>query len=490
MSQPLYLFNTLHRKKELFTPLHPPLVGMYVCGPTVYGDPHLGHARSAITFDVLYRYLRYLGYKVRYVRNITDVGHLEHDADEGEDKVGKKARLEKLEPMEVVQYYTNRYHDCMRMLQVLPPSIEPHASGHVIEQIELVKKILEHGFAYEVNGSVYFDVEKYSQCHPYGKLSGRVPDDLRANTRELDGQREKRNPFDFALWKKADSRHIMYWPSPWGDGFPGWHLECSAMSAKYLGETFDIHGGGMDLLFPHHECEIAQSMAAEGHETVRYWLHNNMITNNGQKMGKSLGNFITLEEMFAGTHRLLAQPYSPMTVRFFMLQAHYRSTLDFSNEALQAAEKGLKRLLLAAHSAKTLHINDGARPAQELEQWLNEVHIALGDDLNTPVALAHLFDVVRWVNSRADNKEAIHPDDRNRLEVLLERIPAEVLGLCCEVREDAGGEIVNGLMDIILDARAQAKARKDYAAGDAIRNQLAALGVKVKDTKEGAVWEI
>ena len=330
MTQPFYIYNTLTRKKEEFKPLNPPYVGMYVCGPTVYGDAHLGHARPAITFDVLFRYLRHLGYKVRYVRNITDVGHLENDADEGEDKVAKKARLESLEPMEVVQYYLNRYHKAMEALNVLPPSIEPHASGHIIEQIEYIKKIIEAGYAYVSNGSVYFDVVKYNKDHHYGKLSGRNIDDLLNTTRELDGQSEKHNSFDFALWKKASPEHIMRWPSPWSDGFPGWHLECSTMSTKYLGEEFDIHGGGMDLLFPHHECEIAQSVAAQGHETVHYWMHNNMITINGQKMGKSLGNFITLDEFFSGNHKLLQQPYSPMTIRFFILQAHYRSTVDFS----------------------------------------------------------------------------------------------------------------------------------------------------------------
>ena len=347
MTQPFYIYNTLTRKKEEFKPLNPPYVGMYVCGPTVYGDAHLGHARPAITFDVLFRYLRHLGYKVRYVRNITDVGHLENDADEGEDKVAKKARLESLETMEVVQYYLNRYHKAMEALNVLPPSIEPHASGHIIEQIEYIKKIIEAGYAYVSNGSVYFDVVKYNKDHHYGKLSGRNIDDLLNTTRELDGQSEKHNSFDFALWKKASPEHIMRWPSPWSDGFPGWHLECSTMSTKYLGEEFDIHGGGMDLLFPHHECEIAQSVAAQGHETVHYWMHNNMITINGQKMGKSLGNFITLDELFSGNHKLLQQPYSPMTIRFFILQAHYRSTVDFSNEALQAAEKGLSRLMEA-----------------------------------------------------------------------------------------------------------------------------------------------
>ena len=347
MEHNLTIYNSLARAKQPFKPIHPGHVGMYVCGPTVYGDAHLGHARPAVTFDILFRYLKHLGYKVRYVRNITDVGHLEHDADSGEDKVAKKARLEQLEPMEVVQMYLNRYHRDMEALNVLPPSIEPHASGHIIEQIEYIKKILDAGFAYESCGSVYFDVRKYNAIHPYGKLSGRNIDDLLSTTRELDGQDEKRCPLDFALWKKASPEHIMHWPSPWSEGFPGWHLECSVMGTKYLGETFDIHGGGMDLMFPHHECEIAQSVAAQGHEAVRYWMHNNMITINGKKMGKSYGNFITLEQFFDGSHPALEQPYSPMVIRFFVLQAHYRSTVDFSNEALQAAEKALQKILAA-----------------------------------------------------------------------------------------------------------------------------------------------
>ena len=388
MTQPFYIYNTLTRKKEEFKPLNPPYVGMYVCGPTVYGDAHLGHARPAITFDVLFRYLRHLGYKVRYVRNITDVGHLENDADEGEDKVAKKARLESLEPMEVVQYYLNRYHKAMEALNVLPPSIEPHASGHIIEQIEYIKKIIEAGYAYVSNGSVYFDVVKYNKDHHYGKLSGRNIDDLLNTTRELDGQSEKHNSFDFALWKKASPEHIMRWPSPWSDGFPGWHLECSTMSTKYLGEEFDIHGGGMDLLFPHHECEIAQSVAAQGHETVHYWMHNNMITINGQKMGKSLGNFITLDEFFSGNHKLLQQPYSPMTIRFFILQAHYRSTVDFSNEALQASEKALQRMLEGWDNLSKIE------PAEvstvDVKTIRERCYEAMNDDLSTPIVISHV----------------------------------------------------------------------------------------------------
>ena len=363
MAREIFLYNTLSRRKELFVPINPGHVGIYVCGPTVYGDAHLGHARPGITYDVLVRLFRYLGYKVRYVRNITDVGHLEHDADEGEDKIAKKARLEQLEPMEIAQYYTLRYQAAMAKLGVQPPSIEPRASGHIIEQIELVKQILDAGYAYISNGSVYFDVEKYNKDHHYGILSGRTIDEMIANTRELDGQSDKRSSYDFALWKKAAPEHIMHWPSPWSEGFPGWHLECSAMSAKYLGEEFDIHGGGMDLMFPHHECELAQNTASRGNGGVHYWIHNNMITINGQKMGKSYGNFITLDELFNGTHKILKQAYSPMTVRFFILQAHYRGTLDFSNEALQAAEKGLKRLMQAAADVDNLKVE--AVPANE-----------------------------------------------------------------------------------------------------------------------------
>jgi len=488
--QPIYLFNTLSRKKELFTPLHPPLVGMYVCGPTVYGDPHLGHARPAVTYDVLVRLFRFLDYKVRYVRNITDVGHLENESGEGEDKIAKRARLAQLEPMEVVQHYTIRFHEAMRLLNTLPPNIEPRASGHIIEQIEIIKKILESGFAYQSGGSVYFDVMAYSQKYHYGQLSGRVIEELQANTRTLDGQSEKRAPLDFALWKKAAPEHIMRWPSPWGEGFPGWHLECSAMSAKYLGDEFDIHGGGLDLLFPHHECELAQNTAVRGSGGVRYWMHNNLITINGQKMGKSLGNFITLEELFTGNHALLTQPFSPMVIRFFILQAHYRSTLDFSNEALLAAEKGLKRLQAAAKAVKGIPVQSTAPAVVELQKYKEELLTALCDDLNTPIALAHLFEVVRWVNNAVDKKEVVCPDDQVLLDTLLTTIPAEILGLCQEEQDASGGKILAGLMEMILEARAQAKARKEYAASDAIRDQLTALGIKIKDTKDGVTWEL
>lgn len=485
----LTVFNTITRKKEEFKPLNPPYVGLYVCGPTVYGDPHLGHARPAITFDLLFRFLKHMDYKVRYVRNITDVGHLENDADEGEDKIAKKARVEQVEPMEVVQHYTLRYHDAMKMLNVLPPSIEPRASGHIIEQIELVKKILDNGFAYESNGSIYFDVETYHKKHQYGKLSGRVLDDMISNTRDLEGQDEKRNNFDFALWKKASPEHIMRWPSPWSNGFPGWHLECSAMSTKYLGEPFDIHGGGMDLLFPHHECEIAQSVAANGKEAVRYWMHNNMITINGQKMGKSLGNFITLEELFTGKHMLLEQAYSPMTIRFFMLQAHYRSTLDFGNEALQAAEKGLNRLMAALRILGK--VKPSVKSTVDVSDLSNRSFTALCDDLNSPVAIAVLFDWVRIINQLAEGKEQITESDLATLKATLNTIVFDILGLSDEQSEGSKhAELTGKLIEMLLNMRLKAKAEKDFATSDRIRDELAKLGVTVRDRKDGFDWEI
>src|SRR5574344_2822766 len=423
----LQVYNTLTRKKEIFNPINPPHVGMYVCGPTVYGDAHLGHARPGITFDIVFRYLNFLGYKVRYVRNITDVGHLENDADEGEDKIQKKARIEQLEPMEVAQYYINRYHQAMERLHILPPSIEPHASGHIVEQIEFVKKILENGWAYIQNGSVYFDVEKYNQKHPYGKLSGRNIEELLSTTRELDGQSEKKNSFDFALWKKASAEHIMRWPSPWSDGFPGWHLECSAMGTKYLGEEFDIHGGGMDLLFPHHECEIAQSVGALGHETVHYWMHNNMITINGQKMGKSLGNFITLESFFEGSHELLEKSYHPMTIRFFILQAHYRSTVDFSNEALQASEKGLARLFEAYHRPQKIQASSGS--SVSFDGLREKCHEAMSDDLNTPIVISQLFEACKNINLISDGNATISQADLKELKEVFSLFLFEILGI-------------------------------------------------------------
>ncbi len=483
-------YNTLTRRKEEFEPINAPLVGMYVCGPTVYGDPHLGHARPAVTFDLLFRYLRSLGYKVRYVRNITDVGHLEHDADEGEDKIAKKARLEQLEPMEVAHYYTERYHRAMDSLNVLSPSIEPHASGHIIEQIEFVKRILDAGFAYESNGSIYFDVESYNRKFHYGCLSGRNLDDIVTNTRELDGQDDKRHSFDFALWKKASPEHIMRWSSPWSDGFPGWHMECSAMSTKYLGERFDIHGGGMDLMFPHHECEIAQSTAALGHDSAKYWIHNNMITINGKKMGKSLGNFITLEELFTGKHELLAQAYTPMTIRFFVLQAHYRSTLDFSNEALQAAEKGLDRLMKSVETlSKLTPAADSTVNVAELKSRCAE---AMADDLNSPMVISALFDWVRIINQIADGQQRISATDLEALRKTINHYVFEVLGLRDEKAAGAssGKDYVTPLVEMLLDIRMQAKAAKDWATSDKIRDSLTAIGIRVKDRKDGCDWEI
>lgn len=485
----LQLYNTMSRRKEVFEPINPPHVGLYVCGPTVYGDPHLGHARPLITFDVLVRLLRSLGYKVRYVRNITDVGHLEHDADEGEDKIQKKARLDQLEPMEVAHYYTVRYHQAAEQLNVLPPSIEPQASGHIIEQIAYAKRILEAGFAYEVDGSVYFDIEKYNAKHGYGQLSGRRIEEMLANTRELEGQSEKRNPLDFALWKRATPEHIMRWPSPWGDGFPGWHLECSAMGEKYLGEHFDIHGGGLDLMFPHHECEIAQEVAAHGGEAPKYWVHNNMVTVNGQKMGKSLGNFIPLEDLFEGKHKLLSRPYSPMTVRFFILQAHYRSTLDFSDEALQAAEKGYERLVNAVYALKD--IVAGATSSVDVASVEKGCMEALLDDLNTPIALAHLFDGVKMVGQLQAGNATISQGDKETLQGIFDRIAGGILGLRME-REGMGYSGDDGALEaamkVVLEYRAAAKAAKDYAKADAIRDTLKAEGIEIQDRADGATW--
>ena len=488
MEHKLTIYNTLSRKKEQFIPVHNNLVGMYVCGPTVYGDAHLGHARPAITFDLLFRYLQNLGYKVRYVRNITDVGHLEHDADEGEDKIAKKARLEQKEPMEVVQYFLNRYHKNMEDLNVLPPSIEPHASGHIIEQIEFTQKILDAGYAYVSEGSVYFDVEKYNKDYNYGKLSGRNIDELLETTRELDGQSEKRRSMDFALWKKAQPEHIMRWPSPWSDGFPGWHMECSAMGCKYLGEEFDIHGGGMDLMFPHHECEIAQSTAALGKESVHYWMHNNMITINGQKMGKSLGNFITLEELFTGNHKLLAQAYSPMTIRFFILQAHYRSTVDFSNEALQASEKGLQRLMEAYERLGKLTASNAS--TVDVKGLREKCDAAMNDDLNSPIAISHLFDACKAINSVSDGKATISAEDLDELKNVFKLYIEEIFGLKTDAKSDAGTDAYKKAIDLLLNIRLEAKRNKDWGTSDKIRNELTALGFNIKDTKDGFEWSL
>jgi len=488
MTNAFSIYNTLTRKKERFEPLNPPFVGLYACGPTVYGDAHLGHARQAITFDVLYRYLLHLKYKVRYVRNITDVGHLEDDADEGEDKILQKARLESLEPMEVVQHYMNRYHANMQELNVLPPSIEPRASGHIIEQQELVQLIMDAGFAYEKNGSVYFDVNEYNKTHPYGQLSGRKTEDLLSNTRALDGQSEKNSPLDFALWKKADPTHIMRWPSRWSEGYPGWHLECSAMSTKYLGMQFDIHGGGMDLLFPHHECEIAQNVAGYGQPSVRYWMHNNMITIGGKKMGRSLGNFITLDELFAGDHQMLEQPYSPMTIRFFILQAHYRSTLDFSNEALQGSEKGLMRLLKAMEEMDGLEA--GTSTSMDVDQLISRCDSAMMDDMNTPILIGHLFEGVKWIHGLKEGKHSINAGDLEKLRSLYHNYVYRVLGLNKPESGGSGEKITGELMELILQLRFDAKAQRDFNTADRIREDLGRLGITIKDRKDGADWEI
>ncbi|MCF8381047.1 MAG: cysteine--tRNA ligase [Bacteroidales bacterium] len=485
MMQKLFIHNTLSRKKEEFKPLNPPNVGLYVCGPTVYGDAHLGHARPAITFDLLFRYLKHLGFKVRYVRNITDVGHLENDSDAGEDKIAQKARLQQLEPMEVVQFFTNQYHDHMKSLNTLPPSIEPQASGHIIEQQSMVRQILKNDFAYESGGSVYFDVEKYNKKHNYGILSGRKTDELLSNTRQLEGQEEKKSPMDFAIWKKADERHIMKWPSEWSEGFPGWHLECSVMSTKYLGEKFDIHGGGLDLLFPHHECEIAQSVAANGEEAVKYWMHNNMITINGQKMGRSLGNFITLDELFAGTHKLLEQAYSPMTIRFFMLQAHYRSTLDFSNHALQAAEKGLERMFEGAKTLKGLSHSE--KSSFNITDIINSVYEAISDDLNSPIAIAKLFDAVRYINLIKDGKESLNQDDLNAFKEFFPYFLVEILGL--KEAESSSNNLTAELIESILEIRQEAKNKKDFFTSDLIRDKLILAGVEIKDGKDKTEWK-
>ena len=494
MEQNLIIYNTLTRQKELFKPLHAPNVGMYVCGPTVYGDPHLGHARPAITFDILFRYLKHLGYKVRYVRNITDVGHLEHDADEGDDKIEKKARLEQLEPMEIAQYYTNRYHAAMDALNVLPPSIEPHATGHIIEQEELVKEILKNGYAYESNGSIYFDVEKYDKEHKYGILSGRNLTDMINNSRELQGVGEKKNQVDFALWKKAQPEHIMRWPSPWSVGFPGWHCECTAMGRKYLGSHFDIHGGGMDLIFPHHECEIAQAVASQGDQMVHYWMHNNMITINGQKMGKSLGNFITLKQFFTGNHESLTQAYTPMTIRFFILSAHYRGTVDFSNEALEAAQKGYERLMNAFDDLERVPVSShcDAETDKFVKTFRQRCYEAMNDDLQTPLVISYLFEACHLINTLLDHKAEICADCLKELGDAMKLFAFDLLGLKNEkgdnnvAREEAYGKVV----DMVLDLRAKAKADKDWTTSDKIRDALAAAGFEVKDTKDGVTWKL
>ncbi|MFN8352341.1 MAG: cysteine--tRNA ligase [Flavobacteriales bacterium] len=488
---PFHLSNTLTRKKEEFVPLNPPHVGLYVCGPTVYSDVHLGNVRSFTTFDVLYRWLTHIGYKVRYVRNITDVGHLVDDVDAGEDKIAKRARLEQLEPMEVVQKYTNGFHDVMRLFNLKNPSIEPTATAHLIEQIGMVQRIIDNGYAYVVNGSVYFDVPKFAAKHNYGELSGRKIDELLTNTRDTEGMEEKRSPLDFAIWKKAEKEHLMHWPSPWGEGFPGWHLECSVMSTKYLGMTFDIHGGGMDLKFPHHECEIAQSVAADGQAPVRYWMHGNMLTVNGRKMAKSEGNGFTPEELLTGNHKLLERGYSAMTVRFFMLQCHYASTLDFSNAALQAAEKGLEKMMAAVGTLDKLGAGAGAGAGASAEITALEqaCYDAMNDDLNTPILIAQLFDGVRMINSANDGRLALSTTDVDRLKQLFHTMLFDVLGLRREASTTADDGALDEVMRMVLAMRAEAKATKNFALSDRIRDQLAAAGITIKDTKDGSTWQ-
>ena len=487
MSREIQIYNTLTRQKEVFNPIVENHVGMYVCGPTVYGDPHLGHARPGITFDVVFRYLKHSDYKVRYVRNITDAGHLENDADQGEDKIAKQARLEQLEPMEIVQFYTLSYHKAMSDLNCLPPSIEPRATGHIIEQIEMVEKILANGFAYEVNGSVYLDVNKYNEKYPYGTLSGRNIEDTLEGTRSLDGQSEKRSPVDFAIWKKANPEHIMRWNSPWGEGFPGWHMECSAMGEKYLGKNFDIHGGGMDLVFPHHEAEIAQSNACNDCNPVNYWMHNNMITVDGKKMGKSLGNFINLEEFFTGSHAKLERAYTPMTIRFFILQAHYRSTVDFSNDALQAAEKGFTKLMNAMETLQSLTPSETS--TYDVEELEKKCYAAMDDDFNTPILIAHLFDGVRIINSVKDGKESLSSSDLDKIKSIFNTFVTEILGLV-SAKESSGNDLTNEVMELVLKLRANAKANKDFDSADLIRDELDKAGIQIKDSREGSSWEV
>lgn len=490
-SNELKLYNSLSGTKETFTPILEGNLGMYVCGPTVYSNVHLGNCRTFISFDMIYRYFKHLGYKVRYVRNITDAGHLTDDADQGEDKISKKARLEKLEPMEIVQQYTLDFHKVLNQFNNLPPHIEPTATGHIVEQIEIIKTIINNGFAYERNGSVYFNVSKFNETHDYGKLSGRKLEDMISNTRALDGQDEKGNPQDFALWKNASPSHIMRWPSPWGDGFPGWHLECTVMSSKYLGETFDIHGGGMDLKFPHHECEIAQGEAAHGHSPVNYWLHTNMLTLNGQKMSKSTGNSILPEELFTGDNDFMEKAFSPSVVRFFMMQAHYRSVLDFSNDAILAAEKGYLRLTEAIKTATDL--KTAASSSTDIQSWVARCYAAMNDDFNTPILIAELFEGAKLVNSINDGSATITAADKELLITTLNSFFKDVLGLQLKNESSSGtdeSKPLDAAMQLIIDLRTQARANKDWSTSDQIRDQLAAAGIQLKDGADGTSYVV
>jgi len=487
-NQNLKISNSLSGKKEVFKPINEGHVGMYVCGPTVYSNVHLGNCRTFMSFDMIFRYLRHLEYKVRYVRNITDAGHLVDDADDGEDKIAKKARLEQIEPMEVVQRYTVDFHNILQKFNFLSPSIEPTATGHIIEQIEIIKDILEKGYAYEVNGSVYFNVKKFNEKYEYGKLSGRKLEDMISNTRELTAQDEKLNPQDFALWKKAEPQHIMRWPSPWGDGFPGWHLECTAMSTKYLGETFDIHGGGMDLKFPHHECEIAQSEASHGHSPVNYWLHANMLTMNGKKMAKSTGNNILPNEIFLGDNKILSKAYLPSVVRFFMMQAHYTSILDLSDEALLASEKGYFRLMEALKVLDTLEKSTSS--TVDIKAWQQRCYDAMNDDFNTPILIATLFDGVKYINLIKEGKERISAEDHELFIKSMHDFIFEVLGLESQDQANTISDKLSGAVSLLIQMRNDARANKDFATSDKIRDELAAMGIQLKDGKEGTTFSI
>ena len=483
----LKVYNSLTSEKEIFTSIHEGRVGMYVCGPTVYSNVHLGNVRTFLSFDMIFRYLLHLGYKVRYVRNITDVGHLENDADEGEDRIAKKARLEEVEPMEIVQRYTVDFHQILDQMNFLPPSIEPTATGHLIEQIEIVQKIIDNGFAYESNGSVYFDVVKFNEQKTYGKLSGRNIEDMIANTRDLDGVSDKKNPQDFALWKKAEPQHIMRWPSPWSDGFPGWHLECTAMSTKYLGKKFDIHGGGMDLKFPHHESEIAQNEAACGAEPVNYWLHTNMLLLNSKKMAKSTGNYILPNEIFTGKNDLLSKAFEPSVVRFFMLQAHYRSIFDFSNDALLASEKGYYRLIESLDNLEQL--STGSQSDFDVLAWKKQCYEAMNDDFNTPILIAQLFEASKQINTIKDGKAQITPTDLDLLKITFKTFVFDVLGLT-PAKNNNQSQHIDGAMNLLIELRKKARDSKDFAMSDHIRDELAKVGVQLKDGKEGTSYSL
>jgi len=485
----LYIYNSLSKEKELFTPLVPEFVGMYVCGPTVYNYVHLGNCRTFLSFDLIYRYFKHLGYKVRYVRNITDAGHLENDADSGEDRIAKKARIEAIEPMEVVQRYTVDFHEIMSAFNALPPDIEPTATGHIIEQIQIIQKILAAGYAYEKNDSVYFDVLKFNEDQQYGKLSGRKIEDMIANTRELTAQSEKKNPQDFALWKKAEPQHIMRWPSPWGNGFPGWHLECTAMSTKYLGETFDVHGGGMDLKFPHHECEIAQAEACNKTTPVRYWMHANMLTLNGKKMAKSTGNNILPRELFSGNNAIMSQPIRPAVAKFFMYQAHYRSILDFSDQAILASEKGYQRLMEAMNKLESIIASDSSDFA--IDSWVDSCYAAMNDDFNSPILIAQLFEATKWINQLNEGGAKISATDLELLRTTMHSFVYDVLGLPKEIEgQNNGQQQLDAAVNLLIDLRNQARANKDFATSDAIRDRLQEAGIQLKDGKEGTSFSL